>query len=437
MQTIGIQLALRSRRVTETRILEDRRRGLLVMPGTRLLVVSGPDRGRFANMTHEELLVGASLSANLQLSDPTVSRLHLSVRATEDGYLLTDLESTNGTFIGKCRLKSGILAPNEAIDIGHTRLRLEALGQPVDLPLSQAKRLGGLVGGCTPMRRMFALLERIATESVSVLIHGESGAGKDAVAEAIHSLSPRAKRPFVVVDCAALTRSLVESELFGHVRGAFTGADRDRVGAFEEAEGGTVYIDHINDLPVELQAKLLRVIERREVRPLGSVRARPVDVRVLAATTADLRIEVNQRRFREDLFYRLNVFSIRVPPLRERRADIPLLVEHFKRAPQDELDDVDWSQALRAFLSYDWPGNVRELRNRVELLQLRAEEALCDLPSARRTFRESKRVAVERFEREFIEELMASAKGNVSEAARLAAMDRPYLIKLLRKHRAA
>jgi DNA-binding NtrC family response regulator len=415
--------------------VEERGRHKLVLPGTRLLVIRGPDRGRALRLDKDELAVGTSPAAELRLTDPTVSRSHLTVRLTAEGWLLSDLGSTNGTFVGGRRVYACSLEPGDIIAIGATRLRLETVRQSVKLALSASSSFGPLIGGSIVARRLFATLETVAHEDVTVLLTGETGVGKDSCAEALHAESARAARPFVVVDCGAIPRALIESELFGHVKGAFTGAQTERIGAFEAADGGTLYLDHVSDMPRELQPKLLRAIERREIRRVGSAQPRRLDVRIIAATTRDLRVEVNRGTFREDLFYRLNVFAIRVPPLRERKADIPILAEHFRREATGDPDGALSDEVLQQLLDHNWPGNVRELRNRVEAIVLRRPGELPELEASRTSFREAKRRMVDEFERNFVGELLARSHGNVSEAARLAEMDRPYLIKLLRKHR--
>jgi two-component system response regulator PilR (NtrC family) len=219
------------------------------------------------------------------------------------------------------------------------------------------------------MRKLFAFLEKVAASDINVLIEGESGTGKEVVASEISQRGPRADKAFVIVDCGAISPSLVESELFGHVRGAFTGADRDRVGAFEAADGGTVFLDEIGELPLELQPKLLRTIEARAIRRVGETRSRKVDVRVIAATNRDLERQVAENTFREDLYYRLNVIPVTVPPLRERREDVPLLVNHFvkKYAKSAGRAIAQVSPESFSLLStYEWPGNVRQLENTIE-----------------------------------------------------------------------
>jgi DNA-binding NtrC family response regulator len=357
-----------------------------------------------------------------------------------DGYLISDLGSTNGILLDGNRVKVAYISEQKRLDLGSTRLRLEELSQAVLLPLSSSERFGKLVGRSPVVRRTFALLETVAREDVTVLLVGETGTGKDLAAESIHEASSRAEGPFVVVDCGAIAPSLFESELFGHEKGAFTGADTRRVGAMSEANGGTLFLDEIAKLPHELQPKLLRALDRHEVRPIGSSRATTVDVRVIAASDRNLRVEVNEGRFREDLFYRLNVVSVRMPPLRERLDDVPLLASHFLRLfthdPAAELPAKD----LEALIKYPWPGNVRELRNHIEQMVALAhrsspiqEPGLSGDPDAE-SYKEARARVTDAFERQFLSALMLRAQGNATQAARMASMDRGHLMKLLRKH---
>lgn len=406
----------------------------LTLAGGRLVVRRGPDRGRAVRLEQEETVVGSGPSATLRLTDPTVSRSHFALRVTPDGYLITDLESTNGTFLDSRRIVSAYAVPGDRIDIGATRLVLEAERQNISLALSPSESFGGLIGRSVAMRRVFALLEQVAAHDTTVLLTGETGVGKDLCAQAIHDASPRANGPFVVFDCSAVSSGLMESDLFGHEKGAFTGAHARRVGAFVEASGGTLFLDEVGELPRELQVKLLGVLERREVRPLGATRSTAVDVRVVAATHRDLKLDVNRGAFREDLFHRLNVVTIRVPPLRERPDDIPLLAEHFWRDFHQDPQASIPHALLTELIAHDWPGNIRELRNRIEREATLESPAEADGERPRR-YKHAKAAVVEAFERAFFSELLARTNGNVSEAARQAGMDRVYLFKLLRKHR--
>src|SRR5688572_21523238 len=405
----------------------------LVLAGLRLVVVRGVDRRKSLDVRGEEITLGTSPSADLILTDATVSRSHAVLRATPAGYLLVDLESTNGTWIGERRIVSAYVAVKDTFQVGDTSLRLEATRDAVELPLSATARFGELIGASVAARRLFAQLEQLAATDATVLIEGETGTGKDAIADALHEQGARARGPFVIFDCGAVAPHLLESELFGHEKGAFTGAATARSGLFEDAHGGTLFIDEIGELPKELQPKLLRALEQRQVRRVGSTQPHSFDVRVIAATHRDLKREVNRGTFREDLYYRLNVVHVRVPPLRERLDDIPLLCERFWQECAPDRGSAP-AALIELFRSHAWPGNVRELRNRVErAATMGMPREITGARTRRPSYGEAKAEALEAFERGFLSELLARAKGNVSQAAREAQMDRMFLRKLLQR----
>jgi DNA-binding NtrC family response regulator len=332
----------------------------------RVSVVSGPDAGASIvvdGARESRALLGSSPVCALHLTDREVSRRHAALDVEDGGLRLVDLGSTNGTWIQGVRVRDAVLAGGELVTIGATTLRAEALAieQPV---LPAAVRFGRFVGGSTEARRLYPLFERLARSTIPVVIEGETGTGKEVLAEALHELGPRAAGPFVVFDCTQVTSTLVESELFGHERGAFTGAVAMRKGVFEQADGGTLFIDEIGDLRPALQATLLRALERGEIRRVGGDRWIKVDVRVVAATRRDLDRAVQQGRFRDDLFHRLAVGRVELPPLRARRGDVALLVAHFVHELGGAAASVP-NALLNRWEESDWPGNVRELRNAV------------------------------------------------------------------------
>ncbi len=430
------------------------------LPRVCLLVIEGEDQGSTCDSDDEMVLrVGTRQNNHLVLSDKSVSGYHLEILRIGAGWRLRDVGSTNGTFAFGMRVYDLLLRSGTVFSIGRSKLRLEALDDdPVRAVLHPAGRFGDMVGESVLMRRLFSRIAQVAASSATVLISGETGTGKEAVSEALVQAGPRASAPFVVIDCSALPHNLIESELFGHAKGAFTGAHSDYRGAFERADGGTVFLDEIGELPLELQPKLLRVLERREVRRIGSERTRPIDVRVIAATNRVLPSEVNERRFRQDLYYRLSVVNLHVPPLRERSEDIPLLVEHFyeelykssghRRPPLGEilerLCDND----------YTWPGNVRELRNAVErafhipdedpVMKVRPAPSPTTPESAGAVsfcidlsipFKVAKQQLIDNFEKQYLGALLKAARHNISEAARRAQLDRMHLYKLITQHR--
>src|SRR5262245_39723164 len=295
----------------------------------RLRVLTGPDAPRTIESASSEVTIGSGIDQDLQLTDQYVSRNHCVIRVSDDGLICEDLDSTNGTLVGDHRVTGAVIGPGDMITVGETVIEVDLAGDSISEPLSRDDHYGRVLGRSIPMRRVFALLERVASSDATVLIEGETGTGKSALAEAIHQDSPRAGKPFVVVDCGAFPRPPLESELFGHERGAFTGATETRIGLFESAAGGTILLDDIGELPIDVQPKLLRALERRRIRRVGSSREFPVDVRLICATHRDLRRAVNQCTFRSDLWYRINTVRVVLPPLRERKDDIPMLVVAF------------------------------------------------------------------------------------------------------------
>jgi DNA-binding NtrC family response regulator len=420
-----------------TRVLQRGGQPVRLVRGCVVEVLDGPDRGLRRELEVPELAIGTHESNQVVLSDNTVSRHHLQIRATADGYEVTDLGSSNGTFIGELRIASVQVAGSAVLQLGQTTLRLAPGPAEHEVPASPASHFGPLVGRSLAMRELFAQLEEVAKSDCAVLLQGETGVGKERVAEAIHQASAHAGR-FVVVDCAAMAPGLMESELFGHVRGAYTGAVDDRQGLVEQADGGTLFLDEIGELPLPLQAKLLGVLERQQVTPLGSGQPRRVHFRAIAATHRDLLRMMNEGQFRADLYYRLAVVRLRVPPLRERMEDIPPLVEkHLAELRAREGQDVPVelsAVALAQLYAHPWPGNVRELFNAIEYGALltsraagRATETLAPYSVARERF-------TQEFEQRYLREALDQCDGNVSEAARRTGIDRRYLQRMLQRY---
>ncbi len=415
--------------------------------------MQGVDAGSTVESEGDELTVGTAKGNHLQLQDPAVSRHHCTFRISDEGIELRDLDSTNHTTLAGFRVASAYIGPGARVGLGNTALVVEPMEEEHCVALSESEAFGGLLGASEPMRRVFAVAERIASAPVNILIEGETGTGKGALAEAIHEASPRAAGPFVVVDCSALPGGLLESELFGAESGAFTGAERRRVGLLESAHGGTVFLDEIGELPLEAQPKLLRALENREVYRLGSSRPVALDFRLIAATNRDLRRAVNKGTFRADLLYRVNTVRIEMPALRDRREDIPLLVRYLHRRITGAEGTLP-PEVVKSLQERDWPGNVRELRSAVErsaLLGLTEEElvgltpaplqlskastsAATSEPDLSIPFQEAKRLVVDEFEQRYLRALLTAAGDNISQAARLASMDRGYLRKLLERH---
>jgi transcriptional regulator with GAF, ATPase, and Fis domain len=402
-------------------------------------VVGGPDCGAVAELSGPEARIGSGPDASLVLKDRTVSRLHLTLRIEGDAIRVVDEGSRNGTVLDGTRVRDAWARPDSTLRLGDTTLLLRMLDETLELPVSPKERMGGLLGRSVAMRRIFSLLEQLAPTDARLLVQGETGTGKELVAEAVHRASRRADRPLLVVDCSTVSPSLVASELFGHVRGAFTSAVGDRAGAFEAADGGTVFLDEIGELPLDLQPNLLRVLERGEVRRVGSNTTRRVDVRVIAATNRALAHEVERGRFREDLYYRLAVITVRLPPLRERPEDIPPLVRHFEALFAERVPgSAPLPEAMvAAFAARSWPGNVRELRNAVEralslggLLRTSAADGPVASPAEGLHVDLSQPLHAglarvkEAYEKAYIEAALKQAGGNVTHAARIAQVDR-------------
>lgn len=406
----------------------------------RLSVDKGIDRKKSQDFSVDRLVVGTHPSCDFVLQDPTASRFHCEIALVSRGYALRDLGSTNGTFVDRLRLGEVIVESDVRLRVGDSLLRLKILGSTVDIPLSTHTRFGPLLGKSPAMRRVFERLAKVAPSDATVLITGESGTGKEVCARAIHEHSRRADKPLVVVDCGALPANLIESELFGHERGAFTGAVKDRIGAFERAQGGTVFLDELGELPLELQTRLLGVLERREIQRVGSTDRRSVDVRVVAATNRDLRREINSGAFREDLFFRLAVVTVEMPPLRERPEDVDVYLDAFVAEHPDVAFDHDTRRSLR---SQPWPGNVRELRNALEraaaLGEVELHEPAGTLPQVGAEvdpsipFKVGKAELVDTYERSYVTALMRDHDQNITQAARAAQIDRVYLLRLLDK----
>jgi DNA-binding NtrC family response regulator len=394
--------------------------------------------------------IGTHSSNDLVLVDPAVSRFHCRLVREEGAWRVRDWGSLNGTRLENVRIRDADISSDAALLLGDSLVRVRAVAPAGEAIVPMTPAFGSIAGTSVPMRKLFALLEKVAASDINVLIEGESGTGKELVANEIVQRSARVEKPFVVVDCGAISPNLVESELFGHVRGAFTGADRDRMGAFEAADTGTVFLDEIGELPLELQPKLLRALEAREIRRVGETRPRKVNVRVVSATNRDLEREVNRGRFREDLYFRLSVINVRVPPLRERLDDLLILIRVFLQAlGVPEQERLFPPSVLAEMGKHDWPGNVRELRNYVERTVVLQKA----VPAIRRPlgpassppsgpppvdigipFKIAKDAAVDSFERAYLSALLEAAGGNMSKAARTAGMDRMYLHRLVQKH---
>jgi len=414
------------------------------------LHVLGKDAPPTVALGARPIVVGAHASCDLILTDQKVSRRHAELAITPEGIRVKDLGSTNGTWWQGSRIGEVIVSAGSTVQFGSTSVRIAA-GDVPTLPPSDRDRFGAMVGKSVAMRELFAILEMASPTDATILIEGESGTGKELAARAVHEASSRAKGPFVVVDCSAIAEHLIDSHLFGHVRGAFTGAERDRKGAFVEATGGTLFLDELGELPLAAQAKLLRVLEAQTVQPVGADKAVAVDTRVVAATHRDLSRMVADKLFRFDLFYRLAVVHVALPPLRERLEDLPNLVETFYARKGSAPGPID-GENLEKMRRYAWPGNIRELRNALERAwamtgpnatfrelrmwidssgdSARAPEVVdVSLP-----FKEAKERWNDQFERRYVSMVFAQAANNVTRAAEHAGLSRRHFRELLYKH---
>ena len=414
-------------------------------------ISSGPNAGHKIAIGGRPVVVGTQGSCDLRLSDPKVSRRHLTLEATTEGLRIKDQGSSNGTFADSVRVTDAIkpVSGGQVVSIrcGDTVLRVRPASAP-SVPPSKRNRFGGLVGQSVAMREIFAVLELASPTEATVLLQGESGTGKELAARAIHDHSARASGPFEVLDCSAINAQLLDSHLFGHRRGAFTGAVDDRRGAFVKANKGTLFIDELGELPLESQAKLLRVLEARTVQPLGSDERTSVDTRVIAATHVDLAAMVEQGRFRFDLFHRLAVVHIHLPALRERLDDLPELIGSFYEGRGVSPGPVS-GEPLQTLQQHSWPGNVRELRNLLERswvlsgavpfsqLQIWFQPASApagEVLDVSLPFKEAKQRVIQGFERRYLAAVLHQYQDNLSQAAEHAGVNRRHFRKLLEEH---
>jgi two-component system, NtrC family, response regulator GlrR len=439
--------------ISTTRVVEDLKHPKLLRRKVRLEVITGADAGRAETFGGSEINVGTQPSNDLVLTDSSVSRYHLRIAAGAAGFVITDLDSTNGTSIGNLRVREVTVSQTVELRMGDSQLRVVPLDEELEVPLHGSERYGAMVGRSAQLRALFAQIPSIGAADSTVLIEGETGTGKELLAEEIHRTSGRRDQPFIVVDCGAIPEQLIESELFGHVRGAFTSAAGDRTGAFELAHGGTLFLDEIGELSLASQPKLLRAVESRQVKPVGASRYRPADVRIIAATNRDLRLGVNEGTFRPDLFYRLSVVRLHLPPLRERPEDVELLAtmfmtEFWQRLSAGTPPPLS-RETIQRLVGHRWPGNIRELRNFIERVAIMTRggasvdaeldpspvaeasgvDAYLQLP-----YKEAKMRWTDQFEVAYVHAVLDHNKGNVAAAARQAGVDRTYIFRLMRKY---
>ena len=433
-------------------------KGKVEVRGGRIRIAAGGD---WVEVGIEPVIVGRNAACQLVVDDGKVSAVHAELVATEHGVRVRDLGSRNGTYVSNVRVGDVYLLTQLKLRVGDTELVYEPL-RPEKRDVPQIPSFGPMVAHSASMRSIFEKLGKVAATDLTLLINGETGTGKELVAAAVHQASARAKKPFVVVDCGSIPPSLAEATLFGHERGAFTGAVDKRLSPFVEADGGTIFLDELGELPIEVQPKLLRALAERRIKSVGGSTYREVDVRVLAATRRDLVRAVNAGTFRSDLYFRVAQVRVELPALRQRTEDIPVLVRRMLKdlGADDAVYDRVSNVTLERLMRHDWPGNVRELRNAVAVAYALAGEgeeidvashlgtldespaegsgslaALGSLGSHKgKQFQEAKRDVLARFEKEYFAALADEAKGNVSEMARRAGMERAHVRAYLRRH---
>jgi DNA-binding NtrC family response regulator len=417
----------------------------LILKKSRFMVTVGRDEGKEMVLQKSLVTIGTLPECDLVLTDPTVSRRHAEVEERSGGYMLRDRDSTNGTFLDGVKVREAYLSPGSIIRLGQTEMTFSPLEERIDILQSSADRFGELIGSSSPLREVYGILERIAPTDVTVLLEGETGTGKELAARAVHSHSRRASSPFVVIDCGAVAPNLIESELFGHEKGAFTDAVKARQGAFELADGGTIFLDEIGELSLDLQPKLLRALDQRETKRVGADKPVTVNVRVISATNKDLDKEVKAGRFREDLFYRLSVVRVSMPPLRKRKEDIETIAGHLLASISSDIGKKITGlspEALTALTAYSWPGNVRELKNvlgRAAALcdgkRIEAKDLFLSQGKKTATFEGLSGKTLEEIEKSAIAATLKSVDGNKTEAAKVLGIAYSTLYEKMKKYR--
>jgi transcriptional regulator with GAF, ATPase, and Fis domain len=438
----------------------------LTLPKSVLIVETDGQPSKEYTLKKNTIRIGMADDNDIIIKDDTVSRHHAEIVKTKESYLIRDLGSTNGTFVGSVQVKEVFISARSTIRIGQSKIKFSAQDEHLDIYPSSKSSFGkNLLGESMEMRKIFGVLEKVSPTNVSVVIGGETGTGKELVARAVHENSKRAKKQFVIFDCGAVAENLIESELFGHEKGAFTGATNSRQGAFELADGGTIFLDEIGELSLDLQPKLLRVLETGEIKRVGADRPKRVDVRVVCATHRNLKEMVQKGLFREDLYFRLSVVHVHLPPLRRRQDDIALLVDHFFKMAQTNVGGSKVSgisdEAMEVLVAHHWPGNIRELKNAIDRAYSFADSDTIEVkdlpeyfqgggpsislgsPSAPAAsaaiddslpFKEAKEQWIENFEKDYLVRILKKNDLNISQAAKEAGIDRKSVQRLLKKY---
>lgn len=431
-----------------------------------LSIVKGALAGSNYQFSKDVIRVGSHPRCDVILNDSTVSRFHCELRKHEDGYRLVDEGSTNGTYINKLRIRDVYLYAGCEFQIGNTTLSFSPQVEDISVGESAQSSCGPLIGGSRQMRNIYNLIKKVSPSDLSIIIQGETGTGKEVVAQAIHEFSRRADKPLVVFDCSAVPEHLIESELFGHEKGSFSGAIRTHMGVFEQADGGTLFLDELGELSISLQPKLLRALESGMIRRVGGERPVKVDVRVISATNRNLEEMVHAQTFRQDLFYRLAKVQMQLPPLRDRERDVVMIAEHFLERLNQQNEGYRYIQgitpnALHKLAAWSWPGNVRELRNVIERAYTFADREMIhsadltsqihavqvqqeseekgegmlnfDIPESC-SLKEAKERIISSFEKDYLQQLLDKHKYNISAVSREAGIDRRHVYRLMKKY---
>jgi DNA-binding NtrC family response regulator len=436
--------ALLGKKTNQTEILTMQGQQPIVLKKAWFKVNKGKDAGKEMVLLKPHVTIGTLPENDLVLTDPTVSRRHAVVEEKTNGYVLRDLDSTNGTFLDGVRVREGYPAPDSIIRLGQTEISFSPLKERIENLKSNLDYFGELTGSSIPMREVYGILDRIAPTDVTVLLEGETGTGKELAAWAIHSHSRRANMPFVVVDCGAIATNLIESEIFGHEKGAFTDAVKTRQGAFELADSGTIFLDEIGELSLDLQPKLLRALDQRETKRVGADKPVTFNVRVISATNKDLEKEVKAGRFREDLYYRLSVVRVSMPPLRSRKDDIETIAVHLLAGLSSDIGKKITGlspEASAALMAYPWPGNVRELKNvlgRAAVLcdgkKIEAKDLFLSQGKKAATLEDLSGKTLEDIEKAAIHATLRSVAGNKTEAAKVLGIAYSTLYEKMKKY---
>lgn len=415
-------------------------------------------KGGWIDIGSDPIVAGRNAACRVPITDNKVSAVHAEFLATEQGVRVRDLGSRNGTFVGGVRVGEVYITTNCKVRLGETEVQIEAL-KPERVTVPAIPNFGPLVGHCASMRSIFDRLAKVAPTDLTILILGETGTGKELVAQALHGASNRAKKPFIVVDCGSIPPTLAEASLFGHERGSFTGAVDRRISPFLEADGGTIFLDELGELPIDVQPKLLRALSERRIKSVGGNTYKEFDARVICATRRDLVREVNSGGFRSDLYFRVAQVKLEIPSLRQRIEDLPVLVRKMMKDLGDEsMTDRVSAPTMEHLMRHDWPGNVRELKNAVQVAFALAQDGedvdiaahlgaltegtapslmatgMTATPLRGKQFQEAKREVLMRFERDYFAILHEESKANVSEMARRAGMERAHVRAYLRRH---